>query len=284
MRRNPLLCLIPIVFLTACGPTWRTELRRGNYSEACVQAEQLGQDGLHRAANERVSREYTAQMSFQARVEEVRQLDGVEQLAEHLIRDDYRIVRLRGPQALELRAWVEDEAVWLPAGPLAVRAVLIEAVGLRASERPAPLAQAAAERIDRKVRRFSSGTVDPRLRRKEFGAVPECPDNMTDCTARRRTFNALDRAFAQASECSEPSCEQLYVVERTWQSMGLPGARLEVTWDVDQCRLSHFVDVEAGIPLSPEQVGEGWMRVSPPLTRCTLERFGPDGCTAGEDE
>ena len=276
-----LLAAALLLFVAAASAcvTWRSKLRSGSYAEACALADQLEDDGMSRAALQRISREYTATTDTSAHVSVVDELDELADLDQRLDRDQWRVVELRTSGDVVLRAAVMDDHVWVPATPEDVRAALARAAGLELARRPSPVAQSAAEATDRQMRKLSKGLVDPKLRTRPFGVVPTCPAGVGDCKARRETFRVLDRRFA-ADPCDGGECRRLYVLQKRWESLAEPGARLEVRWNLEQCPVSHLVDVPLEASVGADTLRQDWMRAAPELTFCTLEYFAPRGCTA----
>jgi hypothetical protein len=203
-------------------------------------------------------------------------------IAKNLDRAHFRVISVRTDAHALVRAAAFDEAVWLPVRPEDLEAAIPLAVGLGLSDRPSPLRQAAAEATDRYVLRATRGGVDPRLRQRDFGAVPVCRPGDPDCKSRRKALRILRERFAGNDACNGGECMRYVLVKRSWETAAPPFVRLELAWDLDGCALSHIVDVGFGTS-DASVLAQSWSMADRRLDMCTLDGFPPDGCTVELD-
>lgn len=269
--------------ISAGCASWESMAREGDLGGACRAIDDIENPRRQADARAQVSRDYTQESDADARI---RMLTSTAlENPEVFDASRYQVVEVQSNVRIEPRALVRGDALWLVVDDAVHGQALIDSVGMRVSERSAPVSQSMSEAADRYVLELSRGLVDSSLRKREFGTLAVCKPEVGECAERRRALAQLAQRFAEAEECDSGDCSRVVLLKRSEELAEEERLRVEVQWNFEGCALSHFTDVklEAGdeVEVGTRVLSEPWSRVDETLDDCTRQEFLPTRCRAG---
>lgn len=280
----PLVAAVVLYISTFAGcASWESMAREGDLAGACRAIDDLENPRRQADARAQVSRAYTQDSNADARVRLI--TSTALENPEVFDASRYQLVEVQSNVRIEPRALIRGDALWLVVDDTVHGQALIDSVGMRVSERSAPVSQSMSEAADRYLLEVSRGLLDSRLRKREFGTLAVCKPEVGECAERRRALAQLAQRFAEADECDSGGCSRVVLLKRSEEIAEEARLRVEVQWNFEGCMLSHFADLElegvGEVEVGTRVLSEPWSRVDETLDDCTRREFLPTRCRAG---